>query len=107
MSEEGILIALGYSVNDATTAQLRGILSKCDFDTAELDHIVALNDKLKIYGAYIAMSNSNPYFKIKNEAATEEKREAVRDMIFGWSDKYKLRLEKVSGKETYYISGRF
>ena len=48
MSEDGILLALGYSVNDATVAQLRGILSKCDFEDNELDRIVGLNDKLKI-----------------------------------------------------------
>ena len=51
MSEDGILLALGYSVNDATVAQLRGILSKCDFEDNALDRIVGLNDKLKIYGA--------------------------------------------------------
>lgn len=107
MNEEGILVALGYSVNDATINQLRGILSKCDFEDNELDRIIMLNDKLKIYGAYIAMSNSNNYFKIKNEAQSQEHKNAVRELIFNWSDKYKLKLQKVENKETYYITGRF
>ena len=42
MSEEGILISLGYSANDATLKQLRGILSKCDFEDNELDRIITL-----------------------------------------------------------------
>lgn len=36
MSEEGILLALGYVANDATIQQLRGILSKCDSKLASL-----------------------------------------------------------------------
>ena len=100
------MLALGYVANNATIAQLRGILSKCDFETSELDRIVGLNDKLKIYGAHVAMSNSNPYFKIKNEATNEERKTAVEDIISAWSEKFKLKLQKVAGKETYYILGR-
>lgn len=106
MSEEGILLALGYVANDATIAQLRGILSKCDFETSELDRIVGLNDKLKIYGAHVAMSNSNPYFKIKNEATNEERKGAATEIINAWAEKYRLELQKVADKETYYVLGR-
>lgn len=106
MNEEGILVSLGYSVNDSTIAQLRGILSKCDFEDNELEKIILLNDKLEKFSAYIAMSNSNPYFKIKNEDKAEDVVKAVREAIFEWSEKYKLGLEKVEGKETYYIVGR-
>lgn len=107
MNEEGILLAFGYNANDATLKQLRAILSRCDFEQTELEKIVALNDKLKTYGAYIAMSNSNNYFKIKNESPDKHIREAVREAIFSWSDKNKRKLEKVEGKETYYITDRF
>lgn len=107
MNEDGILTALKYSVNASTIAQLRAILSKCDFDENELHRIVTLNDKLAIYGAYIAMSNSNDCFKIKNEAKSDDAKNAVRELILSWSDKYKLKLEKIDTKETYYIVGRF
>ncbi|PSM52307.1 hypothetical protein CBLAS_0307 [Campylobacter blaseri] len=106
MNEEGILVSLGYVMNDSTLKQVRAILSKCDFDSNELDRIVTLNDRLKTYGAYIAMSNSNDYFKIKNEPKQESEKEVVRDMIFTWADKYKFELEKVADRETYYIVGR-
>ena len=106
MNDDVIFLCLVFFLNDSTLEQLRGILSKCDFNQSELDDIINLNNKLKIYGAYIAMSNSNPYFKIKNEPDSERERKVVRDMIFEWADKYKMNLEKVSGKETYYIKGR-
>lgn len=107
MNEEGILVSLGYNASEPTIQQLRRILSQCDLEENELERIVALNDKIKPYGAYIAMSNSNDYFKIKNEPDTEELRKVVRDTIFAWSEKYRLKLQKVDGKETYYITGRF
>ena len=106
MNEEGILVSLGYSVNDATIAQLRGILSKCDFEDNELEKIILLNDKLEKFGAYVAMSNSSSYFKIKNENSATDVVKGVREAIFDWSEKYKLAIEKVEGKETYYITGR-
>ncbi|MSN95648.1 type II secretion system protein [Campylobacter sp. FMV-PI01] len=106
MSEEGILVSLGYVLNDATLLQLRGILSKCDFTNSELESIINLNDKLKIHGAYIAMSNSNDYFKIKNQPENDREKESVRDIIFAWANKHKINLEKVQNKETYYILGR-
>ncbi|QKF71889.1 hypothetical protein CGEO_1612 [Campylobacter geochelonis] len=94
-------------MSDASLAQLRAILSKCDFNQNELEKIVLLNDKIKAYGAYVAMSNSNDYFKIKNESDSEDVRKLVRETIFAWSDKYKLSIEKVDGKETFYITGRY
>lgn len=109
MNEEGILTALGYSVNDSTINQLRGILSKCDFEDNELEKIVMLNDKLRVYEgvAYIAMSNSNDYFKIKIVADDAKLEAVIKEEILAWSNKYKLNLEKVVGKETYYVTGRF
>jgi len=107
MNEEGILVALKLGVTDATRAQLRGILSKCDFEPNELEKIVLLNDKLQSFGAFIAMSNSYDYFKIKNESPTVAGKKAVMDIVFEWSDKYRLKLEKVPNKDTYYIIGRF
>ena len=106
MSEEGILISLGYSANDATLKQLRGILSKCDFEDNELDRIITLNDKLKIYNAYVAMSNTHDSFKIKYDATGKMQKKAVLDLIFSWSEKFQLKIKKVENKETYYITGR-
>jgi len=107
MNEEGILVALGYNSDEVTMTQLRRILSHCDFEQNELERIVGLNDKLKMYGGYIAMSNSEDVFKIKNDSPNPKFKEAVREIIFAWSEKFKLRLRKVEGKDTYYITGRY
>ena len=45
-------------------------------------------------------------FKIKNENSATDVVKGVREAIFDWSEKYKLAIEKVEGKETYYITGR-
>lgn len=106
MNKDGILVSLGYSVNESTTAQLEGILNACDFTDTELEKIILLNDNLKKIEAYVAMSNSNSYFKIKTDSSAEATIKAVRQSIFEWADKYKFNIEKVDGKETYYITGK-
>lgn len=106
MNEEKILVSLGYNVSDATMAQVRGILSKCDFDENQIEKILMLNDKIKIYDGYVNMSNSHDYFKIKNDSEDEDKQEVVRQTIKSWEEKYKFVVEKLPNKETYYIKGR-
>lgn len=103
MNSDAILIALGYSVNESTNRQIKAILNRFDFDEAELKAIVTLNDRLKQHLAYIAMSNSNDCFKIKNDSQIEEIRAEVRNIIEDWAKKYKFELQKVDSKETYYI----
>ena len=51
------------------------------------------------------MSNSNDYFKIKLEAPSQELKEEAREKVMHFADKYKVNLQKVDGKETYYILG--
>lgn len=103
MINEGILNQLGYSINDATLRQLDRIISNTPgFEHLE-KHIIVLNDHLKPYLSYVAMSNSHNYLKIKNEAQSEQMREDVTDIVQKWAEKYKVELQKVEGKETYYI----
>jgi len=71
-------------------------------------HIISLNDKLKHMNSYIALSNSKPYFKIKCDVSNDSK-EIVDEFITEvehFADKYHISLEKVDGKEVYYILGR-
>lgn len=105
MNKEGILVELGYTANEAEIEKLNRILSKCDFDNTVLSKIITLNDKLKIFDGYIAMSNSEDYFKIKNESQNPENQKAAEDIILTWSKKYKIEVEKVKNKNTYYIIG--
>lgn len=106
MNKDGILVSLGYGENESTTAQLEGILNECDFTTTELEKVVLLNDNLKKFEAYVAMSNTNNYFKVKSESSDLETIKAIREKIFEWADRYKFSIEKVDGKETYYITGK-
>ncbi len=105
LENDAFLKQLGYSVNSATIAQLERIINNTKgFKTIE-KHIIPLNDELKIRKSYIAMSNSNDFLKIKNEANNENIKKEVENVIFKWAKKYKVELEKVDGKETYYIKG--
>lgn len=103
---ESMLVQLGYSLNDGTINQIKAILSKCDLSDKELKHILELNEKIKPLKGYVAMSNSNEFFKIKNEANSADLVNTVREMILEWANKYKIKLQKVDGKETFYIIGR-
>jgi len=70
-------------------------------------HIISLNDQLKHMNAYIGLSNSKPYLKIKCE--NTESIEIVQEFeehIKHWSDKYNINLEKVPHKNVYYILGK-
>lgn len=104
MDYKAVLIQLQYNTNDASVEKIKQILSKCDLTDKELQHIVELNDKLKPYMCYITMSNSHDYFKIKYEKSNQNAKENIVDMIENWSNKYKICVEKVENKETYYIT---
>ena len=71
-------------------------------------HIIGLNDKLKHMNGYIALSNSEPYFKIKCDF-TNDTKEIINEFIQEvnhFSQKYHVNLKKVDNKEVYYILGR-
>ena len=53
----------------------------------------------------ITENGDKDYFKIKNEAQNADLIAEVNDMILKWSDKYKITVEKVPNKNTYYVIG--
>ncbi len=106
MQKDAILVQLGYGVSENSLAQLdRVIKNTKDFDYLQ-KHILALHETLKPHLSFVALSSSRDYFKIKNEAKSEELRDEVNEIIRKWATKYKVKLEKVDGKETYYIIGK-
>lgn len=105
ISKEGILAQLGYNVNDNSIKQLENIEKNTSGFENIKKHIIALNDHLKHLQSYVAMSNSNPYFKIKIDAKKEEFVKEAKDIIQKWSNKYNVELQKVQNRETYYIVG--
>ncbi len=103
---ENILIQLSYPVNEATKKQLEEITTNTPgfFDFAK--HIFALNDELRKVGATVAMSNSHSYLKLKSDAEKAAEIDEFLSIIQAWSEKYKVQLERVENKNTYYIIGK-
>ncbi len=105
--DETLLVQFGYQVSDNSKAQIRRIIENTKGFEHIGKHILALNDNLKPYDSYVTLSSTKDYFKIKNEGKNPEEIEEVNKIIQKWADKYKVKLQKVEGKETYYILGVF
>ena len=105
MYRDAMLTQLGYKPNEALLSQLK----KIEENTAGYEkiqkHIMDLHDHLKVDNAYIALSNTNDYFKIKIESATVEIAREAHEKVQHFSDKFKVKVQKVEKKETYYIIG--
>ncbi|MDR0467756.1 MAG: hypothetical protein LBG67_02790, partial [Campylobacteraceae bacterium] len=67
-------------------------------------HIIVLNEQLKPFDSFVALSNSHDYIKIKNQAASSLQDQTTQ-IIKNWSEKYKIHIEKLPKKDTYYIKG--
>ncbi len=105
MQTDAILNQLGYMSNEALTDQVARIIENTQgFEKIE-KHIIDLHKALQIENSYVAMSNSNDYFKIKIESPSAALKEAALEKIEHFSNKYKVKLQKVEGKDTYYIIG--
>jgi len=105
MVNEAILRQLDYTPNEALKEQMGRIIGNTmAFDKIE-KHIMALHTQLKVDGSYIAMSNTEDYFKIKIDTPSPELKVEAHEKIKHWSEKYKTEITKVEGKDTYYIKG--
>ena len=106
MIKSAILRQLGYGVSENSLAQVQKAIDNTkEFDYVQ-KHLIALHDTLKPRLSFVALSSSKDYFKIKNEAKGEEMIKNTNELIQNWSKKYKIELEKVPNKETYYILGK-
>jgi len=105
MYRDAMLTQLGYSPNEALIQQLKKIENNTiGYDKIQ-KHIMDLHDHLKVDNSYVALSNSNDYFKIKVESKTPEIAQEAHEKINRFSDKFKVKLNKLEKKETYYIIG--
>jgi hypothetical protein len=105
MKNDAILRQLGYTVTNSAMAQVQTIRDNTGgFDYIE-KHLITLHDQLQAHLSCVALSSSKDFFKIKNEAKGEEMIAEVQEMISKWSEKYKVEIQKVSNKETYYVLG--
>ncbi|MDR2081304.1 MAG: hypothetical protein LBP54_05400, partial [Campylobacteraceae bacterium] len=99
MTQEAFLTQLGYSVTDSLLRQLERVEGNTPKFDMISNRIIALNDNLKHYGSFVALSNSYDFLKIKNQSSGELLTQ-VNEIINSWAKKYKIELEKVQGKET-------
>ncbi len=105
MQRDAMLTQLGYAPNEALLAQLQKIEENTTGYEKIQKHIIDLHDHLKVDNSYVAMSNSEDYFKIKVEATNSTTAEIAHEKIKHFSDKYKVTINKLDNKETYYITG--
>jgi hypothetical protein len=105
MTNDAILKQLDYTVTQSALAQVEKVKGNTHgFDYVE-KHLITLHDQLKAHLSYVALSSTKDFFKIKNDAKGEEMIAEVNEMIIHWSEKFKIEIEKVPGKDTYYILG--
>ena len=105
MQRDAMLKQLGYAPNDALIKQLKDIEANTTGYEKIQKHIMDLHDTLKIDGSFVALSNSVDSFKIKIEANSTELVQEAHEKIQHFSDKFKVTVEKLDNKETYYILG--
>ncbi|MEO1938168.1 MAG: hypothetical protein ABGW85_05965 [Sulfurimonas sp.] len=105
MDREALLIQLGYAPNETLVEQLKEIQDNTPGYEKIEKHILDLHDHLKVNNAYVALSNTTKHLKIKVDSPTPELAQEAHEKIKHFSQKYKVTLEKLPNKETYYIIG--
>ena len=105
MERDAMLNQLGYAPNEALIGQLTKIIENTDGFEKIQKHMFELHKALKVDDSFVAMSNSNDHFKIKLESQSPELNAEAREKVMHFSEKYKVKLQKVNGKDTYYILG--
>jgi len=105
INTDAVLTKLGYVPSDTLRNQLERIQKNTKEYEKIIKHVLDLHDALQVDKSYVALSNSNDYLKIKIEAQTLEMKEEALEKIERFKEKYKVDLQKVDGKDTYYITG--
>jgi hypothetical protein len=105
MQTDAMLNQLGYTPNETLMEQFQKIKNNTtEYEKIE-KHIMDLHDALKPFEGYVAMSNSEDYLKIKVETTNAALLDEAFEKINHFSDKFKVKLQKVDGKNTFYILG--
>jgi len=105
MTHDAILNQLGLIPNETLLVQLENIEKNTHGYEKIIKHIMDLHETLKTSESYVALSNSNDYFKIKIDATSDISKSEAKEKINHFCEKYKVEIQKVDGKPTYYILG--
>ncbi len=106
VTPEVILSQLGIAKSQSAFTQVeKAIKNTKDFNKFA-KHLIHLNDELQPLKAYIALSNSKDYFKIKCDQIDSPKViEEFHNIIEKFSNKFNVKMEQVPNKEVFYILG--
>ncbi|MCK9161751.1 MAG: hypothetical protein GX118_08690 [Arcobacter butzleri] len=106
ITPEVLATQLGYSVSDATINQAKAIIENTKGFDKFSKHVLTLIDSLAHINAYVAMSNSNNYLKVKIQPNDSmEIMDKFKEILEHFSNKYNIVLQKVDNKDVYYIIG--
>lgn len=106
VSPEVLLSQLGYSKSDSSMRQAEMVMNQTKDFNKFSKHIISLNDHLKKMNAYVGLSNSSDFLKIKcDENDADEILEEFHEEVAHWADKYNVNLQKLDNKHVYYILG--
>ncbi|MCK4441703.1 MAG: hypothetical protein KAU90_06830 [Sulfurovaceae bacterium] len=107
LTPEVLLSQLGYSKTEQSIQQMKKIINNTNNFKNFSNHILSLNDNLAPFKGFVAMSNSQDNLKIKgSEDISSEIKEAFKNKVENWAKKYKVKVQRVSNKPTYYIIGQ-
>jgi len=107
LTPDALLRQLDYPVNEHTLEQVDRVIKNTPDYRHLSKHILALKDHIAHYYGFVALSNSKDFLKIKCELdETQETIEAFKEATESWANKYKVKLEQVGQKPTYYIVGQ-
>lgn len=105
LNANSLLVQLGYSQNEASIKQMQAIIDNTNGFEKYSKHILSLVDHIKHTNSIVAMSNSTNHLKIKCEGTSNELLVEFHQIVKDWADKYNIKIEKVNGKEVYYVLG--
>ncbi|MDP1784587.1 MAG: hypothetical protein Q8K81_04070 [Sulfuricurvum sp.] len=105
MTHDAILNQLGLIANEALLEQLERIEKNTHGYEKIIKHILDLHEALKTSESYVALSNNADYFKIKIDATSDVSKAEAMEKINHFCEKFKVEIQKVHDKPTYYILG--
>lgn len=107
LSPEALLTQLGYGTSTQAIEQIKKAIDNTKGFENFSKHILSLHDELAHIKGVVALSNSKNVFKIKGSVDTsKEIQKEFTELVQHWSKKYKIELEQVENKPTYYILGQ-
>ena len=107
LSPEALLTQLNYSPTEQSIEQMKKTIDNTKGFENFSKHIISLHDELAHIKGVVALSSSKDVFKIKGSVDTsKEIQEEFNEIVKHWSEKYKIELEQVGKKPTYYIIGQ-